>query len=701
MIKGKKYFRQGIYALLLSLFLAGTSVSVRAAQEAVPAEMADAVEDNAGKIRAAENTNDPAGDPAGTVPGDKTAEETAPESKPAEENGPEKEPDGADTPKEPEEAPKGPVTCTSFKASATQKQLAKGTFVAEVRGLSCESGIKQVSMRVYSKKDKSNSHTYTAEKKASGHYRVTVDISNHKDQLGEYKVQLVVTDKKGKKKTLDELAVYDFSVDKGTTTAELNKTEKKIRLGLSGASAPGGIKKVEFSVYAKERGAKKADVFSADLDKKTGEYTTTVKLSALSAGLAGAYVARAKVYAACGAERSLDQQEFVVSDCDGKLSVKLVDEDTGRYRLKVSSLASPSGIKKVQFKVWTGSEKDAVLYDAKGSGDARSYTLNLTDFNGSLGRYHVQALVTMGNGIVSAAAGDTFKPELTDYLYVLKQEKNTVRKICMKNISRKGAVTFRVWSDKNGKDDLVSCKASRSGDTAKVTFKTNSLKNAGKVYVAAYVKGEEVKTISIKIPASDMKKNGWYYEKYNGETYKFYYKNGSKVKDLTKILDIGKSEDLYIEVNRRHCTVTVFAKDGEKGYIIPVISFACSVGKASTPTPRGTYYTDRKHRWKGLMGPSYGQYATHVVGGIYFHSVAGSSMSIHNIKASNYNMLGSPASHGCIRLCVRDAKWIYDHCALKTKVKIFDSSHKGPLGKPRTIKISASTNYDPTDPALH
>ena len=134
-----------------------------------------------------------------------------------------------------------------------------------------------------------------------------------------------------------------------------------------------------------------------------------------------------------------------------------------------------------------------------------------------------------------------------------------------------------------------------------------------------------------------------------------------KVKNLTKVLGIGKNEDLYIEVNRRHCTVTVFAKDGKKGYIIPVISFACSVGKASTPTPRGTYYTDRKHRWKVLMGPSYGQYATHVVGGIYFHSVAGSS---------------------------------------RTKVKIFDSSSKGPLGKPKTIKISASTKYDPTDPAV-
>ncbi|HCT92135.1 MAG TPA: hypothetical protein DF613_12280 [Lachnospiraceae bacterium] len=635
MMRVKKFFRQGIYALLLALFLAGTSIPARASEDIEAAEV----------------------------------------------------------------SPQGPLTYTSFKASASPKQLAKGKFVVEVRGLSCDSGIKQVRMQVYSKTDKSNSHTYTAEKKSSGRYRVAVNIANHKMQLGKYKIKVVVTDKDGEKIALPELATYDFSLNKGTTSVKLNKAEKKVTMRLSGASVPGGIEKVEFYVHAKKTGAKESDVFAAVLDKKTGEYTAVTKISKLSSSFPGTYVARAKVYAACGVTKLLDEQEFVVSGCDGKLSVKLADEDAGTYRLKVSSLASPSGIEKVQFKVWRDSKKNAVFYDAKGSGDSRSFTMKLTDFDGSLGKYSVQAIVTMGNGKVSTVASDTFRPELTDYLYMLKPEKNITRKICIKNISRKGNITFAVWSDKNGKDDLTSYKAVRKGDTAKITFKNSALKHAGKVYIAAYVNGKEIKTISVKIPASDLEKNGWYYEKYNGKVYKFYYKNGSRVKNLTKILNIGNSEDLYIEVNRRCCTVTVFARDGKKDYIIPVISFACSVGKASTPTPRGTYYTDRKHRWKVLMGPSYGQYATHVMGGVYFHSVAGSSRSVHNLRASDYNRLGSPASHGCIRLCVRDAKWIYDHCALKTKVKIFDSSYKGPLGKPKTIKISG--NYDPTDPALH
>ena len=33
-----------------------------------------------------------------------------------------------------------------------------------------------------------------------------------------------------------------------------------------------------------------------------------------------------------------------------------------------------------------------------------------------------------------------------------------------------------------------------------------------------------------------------------------------------------------------------------------------------------------------------------------------------------FNKLGQTASHGCIRLSVGDAKWIYDNCALGTKL---------------------------------
>ena len=217
---------------------------------------------------------------------------------------------------------------------------------------------------------------------------------------------------------------------------------------------------------------------------------------------------------------------------------------------------------------------------------------------------------------------------------------------------------------------------------------------AGIYYIIIDVKANgKVQTKSVKIEVKNAK-NGWYYE----GGYKFYYKNGVKQLDLDGILP--KQSNYYIKVNRKACTVTVYAKDGNNGYIIPVKRFACSVGKPNTPTPVGTFYTPAKYRWHTLMGPSYGQYCTRITGSILFHSVAGKNMTSYNLDARDYNMLGQPASHGCVRLCVRDAKWIYDNCSLKTKVTIYDASSPGPLGKPSTIKIPLWQTWDPTDPNI-
>ena len=56
---------------------------------------------------------------------------------------------------------------------------------------------------------------------------------------------------------------------------------------------------------------------------------------------------------------------------------------------------------------------------------------------------------------------------------------------------------------------------------------------------------------------------------------------------------------------------------------------------------------------------------------------------------------------GCVRLTVKNAKWIYDNCATGTLVKFYEDSNPGPLGKPSEQKISSETeyrNWDPTDP---
>lgn len=161
------------------------------------------------------------------------------------------------------------------------------------------------------------------------------------------------------------------------------------------------------------------------------------------------------------------------------------------------------------------------------------------------------------------------------------------------------------------------------------------------------------------------------------------------------ITEANVTKPYYIKVNKQQNCVTVYKEDAKGNYTVPVKAMICSVG---ADTPLGVFKTPAKYRWKLLMGDVWGQYSTRIVKGILFHSVWYYKMDASTLSAAQYNKLGTTASHGCVRLTVQDAKWIYDNCPLGTSVEIYNGKDPGPLGKPESIKLSLGTGWDPTDP---
>ena len=110
--------------------------------------------------------------------------------------------------------------------------------------------------------------------------------------------------------------------------------------------------------------------------------------------------------------------------------------------------------------------------------------------------------------------------------------------------------------------------------------------------------------------------------------------------------------------------------EGSKGNWRLMREMIVSTGAPINPTPKGEYKTT-VHT---LHFNSYGVrawYATGFIGGLYlFHSspyVSGPEPVICTDPR-----LGVAASHGCVRMALEDAKWMYDTLPLRTKVVIYE-----------------------------
>lgn len=96
-------------------------------------------------------------------------------------------------------------------------------------------------------------------------------------------------------------------------------------------------------------------------------------------------------------------------------------------------------------------------------------------------------------------------------------------------------------------------------------------------------------------------------------------------------------------------------------------TFTCSTGIKGEETPQGVYTIKEKGQW--FFSEQYnqgGKYWVQFLGDYLFHSLP------YNKEKTNIvdYTLGTPASHGCIRLKDEDSKWIYDNIPKGTKVII-------------------------------
>ena len=141
----------------------------------------------------------------------------------------------------------------------------------------------------------------------------------------------------------------------------------------------------------------------------------------------------------------------------------------------------------------------------------------------------------------------------------------------------------------------------------------------------------------------------------------------------------------YIELDTGNQVVTVYQKDDAGDYTRIVRRMVCTSGKTeprgsepASPTPSGKWKIGARERFGkfAAFGGEYARYWTQIVGGVYFHSIMFARREITALKKGPFSTLGNTGSHGCVRLYVEDAKWLYYHACPGTTVNVVTKSIK-------------------------
>ncbi|MCH5268315.1 MAG: L,D-transpeptidase family protein [Lachnospiraceae bacterium] len=622
-------------------------------------------------------------------------------------------------------------------ASATTDRK-NGTCVYTVQGIDLETET-EMTMEVKRSDNQKTALTkkieLNAENCANGLYSGVVTLQDLNYDCTSYSIHVTIGGDAIK------AGVCDFSIH-----------QSKIRMSISGGNAdavrafqlvsgepsggvlvPGSGNQVSLMVWQKGKAESTAKVLGAAKEIQGSSLTWSENIT--PAGKAyGTWYAKFVLKNTNGKiTKTLAQSQYNVEPVAGSFKTKKTTslEKKKAFKIVLGGLKNIYGVSKVSFQIYNSKGKKIHTISASKSGSNYVATVKLKNLKYSLEKYTVKAQLTDSAKHIRTLTQTTSADERVvggAFDINVKTDATSAFKLTGAyipgNIKK---VTFVVYDENNKKQGTYKAKASSDKKKFKAQVKSES---TGKFTAYAYgytTWGKKVLLTkkTYKIYKKNLGKQGWYYEKYAGKTYKFYYVNNEKQTDLTKILNLKKGKGkYYIEVNRAACVVNIYLYDEKTGkYDIPVRAFTVCVGlDVSTVAGAGglnpkSYYTPIgnysvcsngqavRYPLKPMHEPDgsviYARWAVHIVGNVYFHSIAVPQQSHYALSSTKFNRLGSPASAGCIRMAVADAKWLYDYIPTGTKVKIVKGNTKkpGPLGKMKMIK-SYGVNYDPTDPGV-
>ena len=163
----------------------------------------------------------------------------------------------------------------------------------------------------------------------------------------------------------------------------------------------------------------------------------------------------------------------------------------------------------------------------------------------------------------------------------------------------------------------------------------------------------------------------------------------------------------YVVIDISNQMVLVYRRGADGQYSDVVKYMPCTSGMSGHSTPRGTFKMPGLRERFGYFVEFkvYAQYHTQIVRGVYVHSFLFNKRDENAAQVGTYNRLGSSGSHGCVRLRVEDARWIYYNCPKGTTVTVKsapkDSSLRAKANKVPWAKYNPGTDPNPVPAPIY
>lgn len=361
-----------------------------------------------------------------------------------------------------------PMTATGVTVSVNGEKL-----TATVKDVTAPNGLQAIYVPTWSEiGGQDDIKWYVATKQSDGSYGVTIDISNHNYDSGNYQVHFYGIDSYGKYSFLGKstASVITDGQKMTATSVSGSVSGSKITATVSGITAPSGLKSIVLPIWSESGGQDDIKWYTAT-KQSNGSYSVTIDIKDHNYD--------GGVYNIHG--YGIDDNNRMVFLGSGTTSVKVdlmtATSVTGstsgsKVTATVKGITAPNGISQMLIPIWSeyGGQDDIKWYIAtKQSDGSYDVTIDIKDHNYNSGIYNIHAYGQESNNkltFVGSTTVNVIAEPMTATSVTGSVSGNRIT-TSIKGINAASGVqsiVVPVWNESGGQDDIQWYTATKQSD---------------------------------------------------------------------------------------------------------------------------------------------------------------------------------------------------------------------------------------------